>query len=341
MQPKSKPRNPFFPKKRVSGLALALPLFLAFALTARAQSLGAGIAGIVRDSLTGAPIANATVSVIGIETTRTDSFGNFILRDIPVVAPYQLVTITVTAPGYGAWTMRDAMLFPNITRTLTIQLGTQDELIVAGLPRALTGDQMLDWRGNLPRAPRYFSNDIPPLTIKVGITDYANCSDWVNAGMPVKRVDTLDFKTYTKNVLPNEWLASWGNDAPDSLRAGAIAVKMFAWWRVNFGGVRPLGAEVVDNTCDQRYIANTNDPRTDAAVDATWDFIMRRDVQVIEIHYLATVAQCQASPYPPCMPQWGTYNDALDGMGWRTILHRYYDPVQFFPDWLYLPVIAK
>ena len=307
-----------------------------------AQITTPNITGMVLDVQTNLPIADARVRVTGAfnADTFTDVRGAFTLAGFSINAPHDLTTISVTAPGFGTWTMRDVMLFPGVTRTLTVHLSAQDETIVAGLPRALT--QVLPAQTQLPiRVPRYFSHNTLPPTIKVGITNYANCSDWVAAGKPVIRVDTLDFKTYVKNVLPNEWYASWGNDAPDSLRAGAMAIKMFAWWRVNLGGVRPLDAEVVDNTCDQRYIANTNDPRTDAAIDATWDYLMRRNGQVIEIHYLATIAQCQSSPYPPCMPQWGTYSDALSGMAWRAILHGYYDPVQISPDWTFLPAILR
>ena len=36
------------------------------------------------------------------------------------------------------------------------------------------------------------------------------------------RVDRVAFKTYVKNVLPNEWISSWPSA---SLGAGAMAVK--------------------------------------------------------------------------------------------------------------------
>lgn len=305
-----------------------------------AQSTQTSIVGVVRDAQTGNPIANARVSALD-RATVTDARGEFVIANLVIRAPHELVTIFVAASGFGAWTLRDAMLYPGIPRTLTIYLSAQDETLNAGLPRALTSDFFDPVPSPSQRMPRYFSHDVPPPTIKVGITNYASCGDWLAAGKPVIRVDTLDFKTYVKNVLPNEWYAVWGNDAPDSLRAGAMAVKMFAWWRVNLGGVRPLGAEVVDNTCDQRYIPNSNDPRTDAAIDETWDYLMRRDGQVVEIHYLATVAQCQSSPYSPCLPQWGTYYDALAGLGWQSILRGYYSSLQILPAWFYLPFVTR
>ena len=310
----------------------------------RAQSPTARIEGIVFDASSNKPVESASIVVMGIDSFRalSDSSGKFVLTEIPASEPFQLYTITITASGFGAWTMRDVLLYPNITRTLTVRLILQDQVIIAGLPRALTGELQSPLDLSEPRrAPAYFSNSIPPSTIRVGITAFANCGNWLNAGQPIIRVDTIAFDSYVKNVLPNEWLASWGNTAPESLRAGAMAVKMFGWWRVNLGGVRPQGAEVVDNTCDQRYIANSNDPRTDAAVDATWQYKFRKSGVVFEIHYLATVSQCQSSPYQPCMPQVGTYSDALNGMNWQGIVHKYYDPVQIDGSTIFLPLMAK
>ena len=37
----------------------------------------------------------------------------------------------------------------------------------------------------------------------------------------------VDFKTYVKNVLPNEWVSSW---PAESLKAGAVAVKSYGWY---------------------------------------------------------------------------------------------------------------
>ncbi len=322
-------------------------LFLTGSISTRAQSPTSTIVGAVIDAQTGVSVENASVAVIGIETTRavTDSSGNFAAPSIPVAEPFLQVTISITASGYGSWTMRDTLLYPNITMTLTARLTQQDQLIVVGAPRAFTGSQPspIDSQPTVPRAPSYFSNNVPPATIRVAITPYANCGDWLNNGKPVIRVDTVDFRAYAKNVLPNEWPPSWGNNAADSLRAGAMAVKMFAWWRVNIGGRPAQNADVVDNTCDQRYVQGVNYFTTDVAVDLTWFYRMRRNGQVIEIHYLATIAQCQASSLQPCMPQEGTYNDALAGMNWQAILHKYYDPVLIdgFGFWYYFPIIRR
>ncbi len=272
--------------------------------------------------------------MVGNGTTRavTDSSGNFVASNIPVAEPFTQLTITITAPGYGSWTMHDTPLYPSITRTVRVRLSQQDQLITDTLPRALIGGTQspIDVT-RAPRAPQYLSHALPPATIRVAITGYTGCTAWGNAGRPVIRIDTINFREYVKNVLPHEWIASWGNNAPDSLRAGAMAVKMYGWYIVNIGkwsGILAGDPDVVDNTCDQVYVPNTNDYRTDAAVDLTWFYRMRRIEQVVSIHYVdGHVDTCQNHQTWRCMEQWGTYDRALEGMGWQSIVHYYYDIV--------------
>ncbi|GAB4527271.1 MAG: hypothetical protein OHK0046_44920 [Anaerolineae bacterium] len=203
------------------------------------------------------------------------------------------------------------------------------------LPRALWDDQTIDdfnaiaetQTGFTPEnEPFFFSHDVIPPTIKVGITGYLHCRDWLNAGQPVQRIEEMPFSDYVKNVLPNEWVNTW---PIESLRAGAVAVKMFAWWRINLGGVRPGGAHVVDNTCDQVYVGGSARATTNAAVDDTWNDIMRANGRVVEIHYLNTDENCALYfPNVRCMGQWGSKARADEGMTWQDILHYYYDPVE-------------
>jgi carboxypeptidase family protein/stage II sporulation SpoD-like protein len=345
---------------RLLSFGVAGIFLLVISIPARAQSPSATLAGSVLDAQTGSPIPNATVVVNGLGATHavTDAIGNFVASDIPVADPFTQVTITISALGHGTWTMRDTPLYPGITRTIRVRLPLQDQLITDTLPRALIGGAQQPISLEAPRAPQYFSNTLPPQTINVAITNgapgYTNfpyCQPWLDAGKPVLRVDAVNFRDYVKNVLPHEWIASW---PAESLRAGAMAVKMYGWYIVNiskWSGILPGNPDIVDNTCDQVYVPSTNDYRTDAAVDWTWLFRMRRQGVVDEIHYLATVSQCQASPYPPCMPQWGSYNDALNGMDWQAILHKYYDydennnyipvVIDTFGSWYYFPIIVR
>lgn len=180
-----------------------------------------------------------------------------------------------------------------------------------------------------------------PSTIKVARTGYLHCSNWLNAGQPVDRVETIAFKDYVKNVLPNEWISSWPED---SLKAGAMAAKVYGWRKIAVGGRHYLqdmhnlseAPDVVDNTCDQVYISNSAKTTTNEAVDETWDYIMTKDGEILRLFYLATEDQCTNSPYQPCMPQWGTERLAREGKNWQHILHTYYDPMEitltYLPD---------
>ncbi|MCU0475940.1 MAG: SpoIID/LytB domain-containing protein [Anaerolineae bacterium] len=153
--------------------------------------------------------------------------------------------------------------------------------------------------------------------------------------MPLVAVQTVDFKQYIKNVLPNEWPSSWH---PESLKAGAVAAKMFAWWRYNileqFPQYRPQGVHVVNNVCDQVYIAGRSAPSTDAAVDATWPYRMTDNERVVEIHYLAWDWQCanaftaNGGGWRRCMGQNESNQLANSGWDFQGILQRYYAPVQ-------------
>jgi hypothetical protein len=92
---------------------------------------------------------------------------------------------------------------------------------------------------------------------------------------PGRRVPTC-----VKNVLANEWIASW---RPDALKAAAVAAKFYAWyWATHFGGHGNSPAacsDVIDDQDFQVYRANGAHPASDAAVVASWPFVVRRNGQ--------------------------------------------------------------
>ena len=83
--------------------------------------------------------------------------------------------------------------------------------------------------------------DRPPPTIRVFRTATGS-------------VETVDFRTYLKNVLSREWISSW---TTESLRSGAMAVKNYAWYQVlHWRGYTNAAGEcfdVFDSTRDQHY----------------------------------------------------------------------------------------
>ena len=174
----------------------------------------------------------------------------------------------------------------------------------------------------LPAAAAPASHPTPyPAYIRVGRTFTSRCI----YPPPVKRVDVVPFKTYVKNVLPNEWYASW---TTASLNAGAVAVAQFAyttgfvqrkWSRHGYA------FDVVDSTCDQFYVPGRAHLRTSAAVDRMWGVQMLRNNRLITPYYRATAGLCGA--IRDCMSQWGSQRLGQQGYTGVQILHAYYGPV--------------
>ncbi|MEJ8546199.1 SpoIID/LytB domain-containing protein [Brevibacillus borstelensis] len=80
-------------------------------------------------------------------------------------------------------------------------------------------------------------------------------------------VKAIGFRnTYLENVLPNEWISSWHEE---SLKAGAMSVKMFAWWYVYHPKRTDVGADLSDQFKDsQEFHVESSTPETDDAIYA-------------------------------------------------------------------------
>jgi len=93
------------------------------------------------------------------------------------------------------------------------------------------------------------------------------------------KLEVIDFRHYVKGVLPPEW---GENLAPEALNAGAVAVKMYAWYHVivpkhNADRAHLWDDSGTDQVYDETYQYN-NDPKnkelTNSAVDQTWTTAM-------------------------------------------------------------------
>jgi Stage II sporulation protein len=166
----------------------------------------------------------------------------------------------------------------------------------------------------------------PPATIKVARRFPANDPNGVIVG-----VDTVDFRTYCVRVLSHEWAppAAFSDAA---LRAGALAVKDYAWYwathATKLPDVAAWGADVDDTTNYQVYMDWDYGARYWDAVDRTWGTVMVRNGQVFQASYYA-------GQYSPAatdgshMTQWGSQYWAAQGMDERRILDFYYPGAQF------------
>jgi hypothetical protein len=164
----------------------------------------------------------------------------------------------------------------------------------------------------------YRSESVPPPTIRV----YRSATG---------AVDTVDFRTYVKNVLSREWISSW---TTESLRSGALAVKNYAWYHILHwrGYVNAAGQcfHVFDTTRDQHY-----DPSRPtyasmaAAVDATWTTLALKNGRIFPAYYNAGLINepCGARANGWQMFQWGTQACGLDGRSAAQIMGIYYPGV--------------
>jgi hypothetical protein len=164
----------------------------------------------------------------------------------------------------------------------------------------------------------YRSETVPPPTIRVFRT-------------ATGAVDTVDFRTYAKNVLSREWISSW---TTESLRSGALAVKNYAWYQVlHWRGYENSAGhcfDVFDSTRDQHYDPSRPTYATMAnAVDATWSTLAHKGGRIFATYYNA------GQPYEACgagangwqMFQWGTQACGLAGRTAAQIMAIYYPGV--------------
>ncbi len=268
----------------------------------------------------GRPISGAVATSPDLNlSAETDSSGHFSWSSIPMSEDALPITVEVKADGYGDWRIENVLLRAEDTLILSIEMGEAPTTIVVPAPRA----EQPDWP-ETPLAPALSAsapldqlNAPLPATIRVRVTGYAYC----DTSRPYT-VQTLDFKDYVKHVLPNEWVPTW---PWESIRAGAMAAKMYAWAIIADGGKWP-DADVYDSTCDQVYIPSVSYATTNAVVDFTWNWRLTKNGSLVHAYYRAHYYQCEdAGLDGACMGQWDSRDDAMDGMTWDQIVYKYYD----------------
>jgi hypothetical protein len=269
--------------------------------------------GYVRDSASGAPVGGAQV-VVGEMTIVTDASGGIPQTAVPIAASISEVDVSVTAAGYAPWRYRGVML----------QAGQPVELHVtlrrAGVAAPVDLSPSVPKGGPVPAA----FTGVTPEYVDVGRTYTTACI----YPPPVVTVERMRFVDYVRNVLPNEWVASW----PDaSLDAGAVAAKQFAWYFVFKQKWRSQGYpfDLVDSTCDQVYRDGSAHPNTDAAIARTWSTYLTRSGNLFPTFFRDTDAACQSRQPKDCMGQWGSYDLARAGYSAQQILLYYYKLADF------------
>ncbi len=174
----------------------------------------------------------------------------------------------------------------------------------------------------------------------VAPTAAASCSSWTSETNPPPSirvfrhvsgaVDTVDFRTYSANVLSREWIGSW---TTESLRSGALAVKSYAWYQVLHwrGGVNTAGEcfDLRDDTYDQVYDpSKATYSSASAAVDATWATRVLKNGAIFPTYYNAGAPNeaCGANANGWKLWQWGTQACGLAGKTAAEMMLIYYYP---------------
>lgn len=160
---------------------------------------------------------------------------------------------------------------------------------------------------------------IPPTTVRVLRT----------SGPYDGHVQTVDFQLYVKTVIAAEWPNTYPTEA---LRAGAVAVKQYAWYYIMHyrGGTRGGSCyDVQDNTNDQIFRPETRTPAAShiAAVTATWGTSVTKNGAFLLTGYRSGAwVGCGVDTDGYHMFQHSAYACAKGGKSYREILHISYDP---------------
>lgn len=168
------------------------------------------------------------------------------------------------------------------------------------------------------------SNTSQPVVIRVAIRSM-NPSGEADPRGRIIWVQSVPFDQYCKDVLPNEWVPSW-NFA--SLQAGAMAVKMFAWYH----HLHPITIDGftfdVDNTVNfQAFRYLSGQPETNAAFTSIRKFAyVKPGGEIIELNYRAGYQNVPNWQYRNAqkMAQWGSLYWAQQGRSYVQILQFYY-----------------
>lgn len=306
---------------------------------ARAEHVSHGIVTVPTST---PPVEGASIEVEGTVVGHTGVAGAFSFAYPD--AGGDAITLTVTAPGFGAYQLNG------------VTPAQDDDMLAV----ALTGHaQSMSDQAAPAQAPLSRAGAVTPATAtNTGTTAAANCggyssetappstiqvleySEHTGSGAPVEGTETgvysVPFETYVEDVLPNEWIASW---ASASLEAGAMAVKIYGWyWVDNWRGGSYGGTcyNVDDSTGYMRYIPGQSAASTNSAVAATWGTVMTKSGSIFQAGFQATLSgdpseACGSnlSNYPNTLSQWGSENCATTGYSWKSILSTYYPGISF------------
>jgi hypothetical protein len=193
-----------------------------------------------------------------------------------------------------------------------------------------------------------------PQTITVRVTGEKECYD----RMPYT-VQEIDFKEYVKGVMMNEFgvqhpIYGAGGErlyiqqhSDETLEAAAMVIKNYALHQYYRGG-KWGGYEygiVYDCDWDMVYNPNIRNPRTDKAVDDTWDLVvLDRSGDILQTHFLALPATCDWHfGVGKCLGAWqygGIFQQGDRGWTMEEMLYDAYHDIKIVPRYLQFEIFG-
>ncbi len=289
-------------------------------------------------------VAHAKVIIPQLSrTTTTNAQGNFSLS-VPPATAQRVLTVEVTAPGFGTWRETGIKMAAINATSLYVQLDRAAQSFTAPRPgrQPVNGPaRHQPHQGSRPDAysncghnsSGWTSQTENPSTIRVYMTGTG-------------QIVVYNFQFYEQHVLPNEW----GTGAPyPALQAGAQAVRDYAWYFILNGSkgtaadVNPCSFDVDDSTAYQDFVpSGPTSTNSNNAVTTTATTVFSHDGTITETGFCSNfVTDCGAdSPADTCgelangtrMSQIGSDSCAGRGDSWEQILLTYYYPGYSFSN---------
>ncbi|WAH35736.1 SpoIID/LytB domain-containing protein [Alicyclobacillus dauci] len=191
---------------------------------------------------------------------------------------------------------------------------------------AISGATLLTSLSFVPKASaaQTIYNTSEPSVMRIAIREN-NASGEPDPRGRINYVQAIPFGEYCRDVLPNEWFPSWN---PESLKAGAMAIKMFGWYH----HLHPVTIDGftfdVDNTTNfQHFRYLSGQPTTNAAFNAiAGQAYAKPNGEIIELNYRAGYRDDPNWQYRNAqkMAQWGSQYWATRGQTYLQILQFYY-----------------
>jgi hypothetical protein len=241
-----------------------------------------------------------------------------------------------------------AMRRPQPARGLLAVMSSLLVAIVFSLPASAAiapaePEVALSFDASSKTCTKWTSTMTPPKTVKVLRTASTSPPDKVKG-----TVQTVPFYQYVATVMAAEWPERY---PVETLKAGAIATKQYAWYYIKFprGGTKWKNGkkqcyDVVDSTIDQWYrpekygpgesLWPTADSRIRQAMDATWDQSVRKYKYSTDTSRFFLTGYRAGSGSATCgsdatgfkLFHNSTRKCGYDGLKYREILRKYLNP---------------